>query len=99
MNTIINTAPISKINTVQPESSTAAQNQTSFANTLKSAIDNLNHAQIESDKMTEALAAGKTDDLHQVMITAQKASILLETTVQMQQKVIDAYNEVMRMQI
>ncbi|MFB4475749.1 flagellar hook-basal body complex protein FliE, partial [Oceanobacillus caeni] len=48
---------------------------------------------------TEALASGNIDDLHDVMITAQKASITLETTVQIQKKVIDAYNEIMRMQV
>ncbi len=49
--------------------------------------------------MTNMLATGKLKDLHNVMITAQKASITLEMTVQIQQKVIDAYNEIMRMQV
>lgn len=100
MNTHFN--PISEVNQIQPSNPktiTPAKAQTNFAETLKGAINNLNAAQNESDKMTEALAAGKTQDLHQVMITAQKSSIALETTVQVQQKVIDAYNEVMRMQI
>lgn len=73
--------------------------QSNFADTLKSAIEKVNDAQIASDKKTEALAKGQTDNLHEVMITAQKASITLETSVQVQSKVIDAYNEIMRMQI
>ncbi len=76
-----------------------AEAQSNFADTLKGAIENLNQMQNESDHITEALASGKSVDLHEVMITAQKASITLETTVQMQQKAIDAYNEIMRMQI
>lgn len=89
---------------VQPDTSTStkttpAEAQANFANTFKVAIENLNEIQAESDKMTERLAAGEAQDLHQVMITAQKASITLETTVQIQQKAIDAYNEIMRMQI
>ncbi|CDO02238.1 Flagellar hook-basal body complex protein FliE [Oceanobacillus picturae] len=75
------------------------QAQESFANTLKAAINNVNNSQIASDKKTEALANGQIDDLHDVMITAQKASITLETSVQMQRKAIDAYNEIMRMQV
>ncbi len=55
--------------------------------------------QVQSDLATEALAKGQVDDLHQVMIMAQKASITLETTCAIQRKVIDAYNEVMRMQV
>lgn len=73
--------------------------QASFANVLKNAINNVNDMQIESDRMTNQLASGQATDLHNVMITAQKASITLETTVQIQQKVIDAYNEIMRMQL
>lgn len=80
-------------------STTPAAAQANFGDALKGAIENLNHLQNESDKMTNALAAGEVQDLHQVMVTAQKASITLETTVQFQQKAIDAYNEVMRMQI
>lgn len=73
--------------------------QSNFANTLKTAIENVNEAQVASDMKTEALAKGSIDDLHSVMIAAQKGSIMLETTVQIQRKAIDAYNEVMRMQV
>ncbi|RYG73877.1 flagellar hook-basal body complex protein FliE [Lentibacillus lipolyticus] len=73
--------------------------QSNFANALQTAIDHVNDTQTLSDKKTEALAQGKIDNLHDVMITAQKASITLETSVQVQRKVIDAYNEIMRMQI
>lgn len=79
--------------------STPAEAQSNFANTLNGAIEKLNEAQNKSDQMTNMLAAGQVKDLHNVMITAQKASITLEMTVQVQQKVIDAYNEVMRMQV
>lgn len=91
--------------TVMPNSDIAKQTispneaQQNFADTLKTAIDKVNDAQITSDKKTEALAKGEIDDLHDVMITAQKASVTLEASVQVQRKVIDAYNEIMRMQI
>lgn len=78
---------------------TPANEQAKFANALKKAIENVNDAQNLSDVKTEALVRGEIDDLHDVMITAQKASITLETTVQIQRKVIDAYNEIMRMQV
>ncbi len=55
--------------------------------------------QITSDKKTNALANGEIDDLHDVMITSQKASVALQTGVQVQNKVITAYNEIMRMQV
>ena len=41
---------------------------------------------------------GQTDDLHNIMINAEKAAIALELTVQVTSKAISAYNEIMRMQ-
>ncbi|MFS0561212.1 flagellar hook-basal body complex protein FliE [Terribacillus sp. 179-K 1B1 HS] len=77
--------------------STPAQAQASFTDSLKSAIESLNETQQESDKMTEALAAGKVDNLHDVMIASQKASVAMDAAVQVQKKAIDAYTEMMRM--
>lgn len=76
---------------------TPAQAQSSFTESLKSAIDSLNETQQESDKMTEALASGEVDNLHDVMIASQKASVALDAAVQVQKKAIDAYTEMMRM--
>lgn len=78
---------------------TPGEAQAAFADTLKGAIEHLNNVQNQSDQKTRELATGQVDDLHDVMITSQKASITLETTVQIQQKVIDAYNRIMRMQV
>ncbi|QDP40172.1 flagellar hook-basal body complex protein FliE [Radiobacillus deserti] len=73
--------------------------QQKFSTTLKNAIDTLNSYQVQSDMKTQALAKGEINDLHDVMITAQKSSIALQTAVEVQRKVIDAYTEVMRMQV
>ncbi|MDY0396359.1 flagellar hook-basal body complex protein FliE [Virgibacillus halophilus] len=71
----------------------------SFADMMKSAVNQVNEAQIDSDNKTMALANGDINDLHDVMITAKKASITLQTAVQVQRKAVDAYNEMMRMQV
>lgn len=94
---IINSIPLTPVNlnTNKPE----ANVKTNFSDLLKSAIDNVNKAQVLSDQQTQAFARGENIDLHNLMITAQKASITLETTVQIQKRVIDAYNEIMRMQV
>jgi flagellar hook-basal body complex protein FliE len=70
-----------------------------FGKFLSDAISKVNDSQIESNKMTEALIKGDVDNLHQVMITAEKASITLQTTVEVRNKVIEAYQEIMRMQV
>lgn len=100
MNLSINS--LNNIENIKPQNQTPispGEAHTKFANVLKSAIERTNELQHVSDQKTEQLAKGGNVDLHEVMIAAQKASITLETAVQIQQKTIDAYNEIMRMQI
>ncbi|WP_083270772.1 flagellar hook-basal body complex protein FliE [Bacillus marinisedimentorum] len=78
---------------------TAAKSIQSFSDALKNSINDVNSIQKESDVATTRLANGQIDDLHQVMITAKKASISLQTTVEIRNKAIEAYQEIMRMQI
>ncbi|GGA63137.1 flagellar hook-basal body complex protein FliE [Ornithinibacillus halotolerans] len=100
MNVSINSLQHVQLPKVQTSSKvTPGQAQSSFANILKNTINDVNKLQNLSDMKTEALAQGKIDNLHDVMITAQKASVTLQATVEVQRKAIDAYNEIMRMQV
>ncbi|KHF39783.1 flagellar hook-basal body complex protein FliE [Halalkalibacter okhensis] len=73
--------------------------QASFKDALSQAIKDVNELQNESAKKTELLAKGEIDNLHDVMITGQKASISLQATVEVRNKVVEAYQEIMRMQV
>jgi flagellar hook-basal body complex protein FliE len=73
--------------------------QKSFSNILKNTIDGVNNAQVRSDLLTNKLAAGEKVELHQVMIASQKASITLDATLEVRNKVVEAYQEIMRMQV
>jgi flagellar hook-basal body complex protein FliE len=79
--------------------STPYEAHKSFTSVLKQSIENLNHSQLQSDVMTEKLARGENVDLHQVMIASQKASITMQATLEVRNKVIEAYQEMMRMQV
>src|SRR5690625_392129 len=83
-------------NRIQPNTNSSSVN---FGDVLKNVLNNVNKIENESDFKTAQLALGKDIELHDVMISAQKAAVTIETTVQIQQKVIDAYNEIMRMQV
>ena len=61
-------------------------------------ITQAKETQAITDQDSLNLALGQTDDLHNVMINAEKAAIALELTVQVTSKAINAYNEIMRMQ-
>nr|MBO2506287.1 flagellar hook-basal body complex protein FliE [Bacilli bacterium] len=78
---------------------TPMEAQKSFANTLKEAIDKVNDYQVQSDTLTNKLIQGENVELHDVMIAAQKANITLNATVEIRNKVIEAYQEIMRMTV
>lgn len=70
-----------------------------FSQFLNEALNKVNDMQLESDNLTNEFAAGKTDNIHQVLIAAEKADISLQLTMQIRNKIMDAYSEIMRMQI
>jgi flagellar hook-basal body complex protein FliE len=77
----------------------ATSTQKSFADTLKDAIGSVNDLQKTSDKAAQDLATGRTDNVADVMISTEKADIALRLMVQVRNKIIDAYQDVMKMQV
>jgi flagellar hook-basal body complex protein FliE len=70
-----------------------------FGESIKSAISKVNDVQQQADSLATGLAAGDAVEIHQAMIAMQKASTALQFTIQVRNKVIEAYQEVMRMQV
>lgn len=70
-----------------------------FGKILKEAINKVNSAQVEAQQMAKEFALGNDVELHQVIIATEKASLALQLTMQIRNKAIDAYQEIMRMQI
>lgn len=71
----------------------------SFGDYLKNVLHCTDRLQKEADQAVHALAAGNLDNLHDVMIVAEQAQLSLQLTVQVVNKVVQAYQEVYRMQI
>lgn len=71
----------------------------SFSDYLNDALTKVNDLQIEAEQVADDFAAGKIDNIHEVTIAAEKADIALQFTMQIRNKILDAYNEIMRMQI
>ncbi len=77
-----------------------SENQGSgFSDFLKNAVDEVNTLQQQADEMKTKLVTGDVDDIAQVMIAAEKANLAFQLTVQIRNKVLEAYQEVMRMQV
>lgn len=71
----------------------------SFVDIFKNALDNVEQTQkvVEQDNIKATL--GEVDNLHEIQINAQKAALALETFVSMKNTAVEAYSEVMRMNI
>ncbi|NHN28387.1 flagellar hook-basal body complex protein FliE [Paenibacillus agricola] len=70
-----------------------------FGSFLTDAMNKLNVQQQEVDQLNDKFAKGEISDVHQIVIASEKASLGLELTVQIRNKMIEAYQEVMRMQV
>lgn len=96
----ISLGTVQSMNSISPSvKTTPFEAQESFKNYLKGALENVNETQAQSNAATQALMNGNMDNLHQVMITAEKASVTLQTTLEIRNKVVEAYQEIMRMQV
>ena len=70
-----------------------------FGEMLASSISNVNNLQHQANDAIEKLVTGKSRNLHETMLAVEQAEIAFKTMNQVRQKVIDAYHEVMRMQV
>lgn len=70
-----------------------------FSEVLHNALQKVNSLQIESDEYRNLLITGEVDNLHDVTIAQEKANIALQLTLSIRNKVVEAYREIMRMQI
>ncbi len=75
------------------------ENDISFSKILEDNIEKVNQLQLESQNLNNQLVTGEIDNVHQVIAVSQKAELALQFTIQIRNKILDAYNEIMRMPI
>jgi flagellar hook-basal body complex protein FliE len=74
--------------------------KTDFANVLKHSLDQVNRVQQESAKLSQDFSLGDPNtNLHDVMIAMQKSSITFQQAVQVRNRLVQAYHEIMNMQV
>jgi len=74
-------------------------NQGDFLNTLNGFLKDVNEIQKESGESVKKLAGGDITNIHDVMVAVEKASVSFELMMEIRNKVIEAYREVMRTQV
>lgn len=70
-----------------------------FGQMLKESIGEVAQTQHEANRAIESLVTGKSNDIHQTMIAMEKANISFRLLMQVRNKLLSAYQEIMRMQI
>ena len=71
----------------------------SFAQVLNKTVNQVNDLQVNADKQIQKLATGKTNNIPEVMMAVEKADIAMKLMMSVRNKMIDAYQEVMKMQV
>ena len=74
-------------------------NQGDFLNTLNGFMKDVNQIQKESGESVNQLVSGDITNIHDVMVAVEKASVSFELMMEIRNKVIEAYREVMRTQV
>ena len=68
-----------------------------FADTLRSTLEQVNASQTRASDITAAYERGEVTDIAQVMMARQEAGVAFEATLQVRNKLLSAYQDIMRM--
>jgi flagellar hook-basal body complex protein FliE len=71
----------------------------SFADLLKSSINETNQLQINKEKATTDIATGQVKDLHQAALAIEKAEVSMKLMTEVRNKAVSAYKEILRTQM
>ncbi len=73
--------------------------ETGFRDFLQNSLEKVSQAELISNAYDRMIATGEIDNLHEAMIASQKAEITLNFALQVRKSVLDAYQELMRLQV
>lgn len=88
-----------KFNDYQETKTLETENKNNFGDFLKNAVNEVNNMQIESENYKQKLVIGEVDNLHDLSIATEKANVSLQVVMSVRNKIVEAYKEIMRIQI
>jgi len=83
----------------RPTEASSRKNKSDFGEMLRKSIDNVNNNIQEAETLAAGLAGGEHANIHETMIAMEKASISFRMLTKVQNKVVEAYKEIMRIQL
>lgn len=91
-----NTAPILKPNPISP---TEKSDGPTFESTFADAIERVDQFRMDAQDAAGRFMRGENEEVHQVAMAVQRSELAFETFLQVRNKVVNAYQEIMRMQL
>ena len=95
----IDQASMPKFNELNPNSATGPAAPQSFSEIMASSLAEVNNMQVEANKAIQKLASGQTKNIADTMLAVDQAETAFKAMNQVRMKVIEAYKEIMRMQM
>ncbi|RXT15111.1 flagellar hook-basal body complex protein FliE [Ammoniphilus sp. CFH 90114] len=82
-----------------PSSKTSGEALQTFSSFLSQALEEVNKQGVMSSEATKQIAAGNVNELHKALILKEQAGVTVDLTIQIRNKAVEAYQEIMRMSI
>lgn len=82
-----------------PQQDQISTDNKSFFQMMSESVDKVNEVQLQADRAAKELAAGRNKNIHETMLMLEKADMSFHLMMQVRNKVIEAYREIMRMQV
>lgn len=77
----------------------SSDNQIDFSSVITDHLSKLSGMEASAEQKMQDFIVGKSDNLHEVIVAGEKAKLALEFTVEMRNKIVNAYKEIMRMPV
>ncbi|MCW5945491.1 MAG: flagellar hook-basal body complex protein FliE [Fimbriimonadales bacterium] len=95
INNVTSLQPETLVSTPKPQSA----NGDNFGSLLMDALKEVNASQLNAREMQTNFMAGRNVELHDLQIALERASVAMQLTMQVRNKLLEAYQEIQRMQI
>ncbi|OUD10191.1 flagellar hook-basal body complex protein FliE [Marivivens niveibacter] len=92
-------SPLQALQSAKAEAQTPAANGPDFGERIKGAVDDLNEAQANARASATAFELGQENDLASVMVDQQVSSLSMQLTLQVRNKALSAYRDIMNMPV
>jgi len=101
MNRVSNRSDVLQPSTqaIKPAGKDPGKPQAAFGDMLKQAVTEINQLQNSADKAITSVQLGQSGSIHEAMIALEKADISFRAMMQVRNKILEAYQEIMRMQV